>query len=49
MEKEIAFIEINKTKSLPEIALTLSKHPELDKNFIINQINGLQKAQKKTS
>lgn len=47
MEKEIAFIEINKTKSLPEIALTLSKHPELDKNFIINQINGLQKAQKK--
>jgi 16S rRNA G966 N2-methylase RsmD len=42
-----SFIQQHKTKSLPEIALTLSKHPELDKNFIINQINGLQKAKKK--
>ncbi|MCB9360938.1 MAG: RsmD family RNA methyltransferase [Flavobacteriales bacterium] len=42
-----SFIQQHKTKSLPEIALLLSKHPELDKEFIINQINGLQKAQKK--
>ncbi|MCB0380645.1 MAG: RsmD family RNA methyltransferase [Flavobacteriales bacterium] len=39
-----SFIQQHKTKSLPEIALLLSKHPELDKEFIINQINGLQKA-----
>ena len=44
---ETDFIKNNKTKSLPEIALALSKYPKLDKNFIINQINGLQKAQKK--
>jgi 16S rRNA G966 N2-methylase RsmD len=42
-----SFIQQHKTKSLPEIALLLSKHPELDKDYIINQINGLQKAQKK--
>ena len=47
MKQEISFIENNKTKPLPEIALALSKHPELDKTFIISQINGLQKAKKK--
>ena len=38
MKQEISFIQINKTKSLPEIALALSK---------LSQINGLQKAKKK--
>lgn len=47
MKQEISFIENNKTNPLPEIALALSKHPELDKTFIISQINGLQKAKKK--
>lgn len=42
-----SFIQQNVTKSLPEIALQLSKHPELDKEFIINQINGIQKAKNK--
>lgn len=41
------FIKQNRTKSASEVALLLSKKPELDKNFIINQINGLQKAKKK--
>lgn len=41
------FIKNNQHKPLSEIALILSKHPELDKNFIINQINGLQKAKLK--
>lgn len=43
----IDFIKNNQHKPLPEIALLLSKHPELDKNFILNQINGLQKAKLK--
>lgn len=42
-----SFIQQNVSKSLPEIALQLSKHPELDKEFIINQINGIQKAKNK--
>lgn len=42
-----SFIEQYKTKPIPEIALLLSKHPDLDKEFIINQINGLQKAKSK--
>ena len=41
------FIQQNLDKALSEIALLLSKHPELDKNFILNQINGLQKAKLK--
>jgi 16S rRNA G966 N2-methylase RsmD len=41
------FIKNNQHKSLSEIALLLSKHPELDKNYILNQINGLQKAKLK--
>jgi len=47
MKEEKSFIENNKTKPLPEIALALSKHPDLDKNYIINQINGLKKAKRK--
>lgn len=41
------FIQQNLDKPLSEIALMLSKHPELDKHFILNQINGLQKAKLK--
>ena len=44
-EKE--FIQNNQHKPLAEIALLLSKHPELGKNYILNQINGLQKAKLK--
>lgn len=44
---EQQFIQQNKNKKLTEIALLLSKHPNLDKNFIINQINGIQKAKNK--
>lgn len=43
----IDFIKNNQEKPLSEIALLLGKHPELDKNFILNQINGLQKAKTK--
>jgi 16S rRNA G966 N2-methylase RsmD len=41
------FIQSNLDKPLSEVALLLSKHPELDKHFILNQINGLQKAKLK--
>lgn len=41
------FIQQHQTKKLPEIALLLSKHPDLDKEFILNQINGIQKAKNK--
>ena len=41
------FIQQNKNKTPSEVALLLSKKPELDKEFIINQINGIQKAKKK--
>lgn len=41
------FIHTYQHKPLSEIALLLSKHPELDKHFILNQINGLQKAKLK--
>ena len=44
---ELEFIQHNKTNPLPEIALVLSKHPGLDKAFILNQINGIQKAKNK--
>jgi 16S rRNA G966 N2-methylase RsmD len=40
------FIAKNKNKSLPEIALLLSK-TDLDKKFILAQINGVQKAKSK--
>jgi len=43
---EAEFIAHNKKKSLPEIALQLGK-TDLDKDFILAQINGIQKAKKK--
>ncbi len=45
--KSHQFIHSHREKSIAEIALLLSKRPELDKNYIINQINGLQKAKTK--
>ena len=48
MNKEtIAFINDNKHKNVNDIALLLSKKESLDANFIINQINGWQKAKNK--
>ncbi len=44
---EAEFIQEHQTKKLPEIALLLSKQPDLDKEFIFNQINGIQKAKNK--
>ncbi len=44
---DITFIEQHKNDSLNEIALLLSKQPTLNKDFIIAQINGLQKAKNK--
>lgn len=44
---EVEFIQEYKTKKLPEIALLLSKLPHLNKDFILNQINGIQKAKNK--
>jgi hypothetical protein len=41
------FIKKHNSCSLPELALLLSKKPELPKEFIINQINGSQKAKAK--
>ncbi|MCO6500641.1 MAG: class I SAM-dependent methyltransferase [Vicingus serpentipes] len=41
------FIQQHKNKTSSEVALLLSKKSELDKEFIINQINGIQKAKKK--
>lgn len=43
---EADFIELNKNNSLPEIALQLSK-TALDKDFVLSQINGFQKAKNK--
>ena len=44
---ELQFIEQYKNKKIPEIALLLSKQSNLDKDFILNQINGIQKAKNK--
>lgn len=44
---DIKFIEVHKNDSLNEIALLLSKQPTLNKEFILAQINGLQKAKNK--
>ena len=41
------FIQQNLNKPLVETALLLCKHPTLDKNYILHQINGLQKAKLK--
>jgi hypothetical protein len=43
----LAFIEKHRNQSLAELALVLSKKPHLPKEFILNQINGLQKAKQK--
>ncbi|MBI2281646.1 MAG: hypothetical protein HYU68_13305 [Bacteroidetes bacterium] len=47
MNPTTKFIHTHKNKPLTEIALLLGKHPELNKNFILSQINGLQKAKTK--
>lgn len=48
MNKEaIEFINENKHRNVNDIALLLSKKNNLDANFIINQINGWQKAKSK--
>ena len=50
METIVAnFIKKHSSYSLPELALLLSKKPELPKDFIIKQINGSQKAKAKLS
>lgn len=41
------FIKQNQNKKISEIALLLSKQNNLDKGFILDQINGLQKAKDK--
>lgn len=46
-KENIDFINENENKSIAALALLLSKKPELDKNFILNQINGRQKAKNK--
>lgn len=43
----LAFIAANRQKKAAEVALYLSKKPELPKEFILNQISGYQKALKK--
>ena len=45
--KEQEFIKLHLNKKVSEIALLLSKRSDLDKDYIINQINGLQKAKNK--
>ena len=44
---ENTFIQKNLNKKLSEVALLLSKNPSLDKEYIINQINGIQKSKTK--
>ncbi len=44
---EQTFIEANKQKSVAALALLLSKKPALNKEFILSQINGIQKAKTK--
>ncbi|PKP45487.1 MAG: hypothetical protein CVT95_08660, partial [Bacteroidetes bacterium HGW-Bacteroidetes-12] len=46
-KEEHQFIENQKYKPLSEIALLLGKTSSLNKEFIINQINGIQKAANK--
>jgi hypothetical protein len=43
----LGFIEEHCNRSTAELALLLNKKPELPKAFILNQINGLQKAKQK--
>jgi 16S rRNA G966 N2-methylase RsmD len=42
--KEQEFIKLHLNKKVTEIALLLNKRSDLNKDYIINQINGLQKA-----
>jgi hypothetical protein len=44
---ELDFIEANKQKPVADLALLLSKKPDLDAAFILAQINGIQKAKNK--
>ena len=44
---DIKFINEHKNDSLIDISLLLSKQPELNKEFILAQINGIQKAKNK--
>jgi hypothetical protein len=44
---ESEFIETHKQKPVTELALLLSKKPNLDATFILAQINGIQKAKNK--
>lgn len=41
------FIRQNKQKPLTEVALLLTKYPAINKTFVLNQINGIQKAKTK--
>lgn len=47
MQAELDFILQFREKNLAEVALSLSKQPNLDKDFILRQINGWQKAKQK--
>jgi len=44
---DIEFVEAHKNDSLIDVALLLSKQPTFDKEFILAQINGIQKAKSK--
>ena len=44
---ELEFIKAHKHKPVAELALLLSKKPDLDSAFILAQINGIQKAKNK--
>ena len=46
-EEVLNFIKTHKNDSLPNIALALSKRKELPKEYILNQINGIQKSKSK--
>jgi len=48
-ENEHTFIKEHSHRSTAEVALLLSKKPELDRDFILRQINGSQKAKQKFS
>ena len=46
-DDSLKFIQQHQNKSLTELALLLSKKTELNKDFILAQINGIQKAKNK--
>lgn len=47
MQAELDFILKFREQKIAEVALSLSKQPDLDKYFILRQINGWQKAKQK--